>query len=221
MTGVLGPGFEERGKDSGEGPGPRRSWRLQVSQGWERWSEAVGAGLGWRGGVKSGRVGLDGAHPPQARGSSHWHPSLTGHTLPDVSVLKVASPWHPEESLRAFWEMALQLVAAEEAGSWGSRGGGAAFPGLGVLSARSQAPRSAHATCPCPLRALSTDEYFHSYDLRAAPAQRPFCVCVLRGTEGVMPDTLSSLFRQLARQPPGWLDVHGLLQGQIYSEFFF
>lgn len=45
-------------------------------------------------------------------------------------------------------------------------------------------------------------------------------MCVA-GDEGVMPDTLSSLFRQPARQPPGWLDVHGLLQGQIYLEFFF
>lgn len=45
-------------------------------------------------------------------------------------------------------------------------------------------------------------------------------MCVA-GDEGVMPDTLSSLFRQPARQPAGWLDVHGLLQGQIYLEFFF
>lgn len=71
MTGVLGPGFEERGKDSGEGPGPRRSWRLQVSaragSGGRRLS-----GRGWRG----CEVGPGGWTEPtsQARCPSHWHP---------------------------------------------------------------------------------------------------------------------------------------------------
>ena len=36
-----------------------------------------------------------------------------------------------------------------------------------------------------------------------------------------MPDTLSLLFHQPARQPPGRLDVRGLSQGPIYLGFFF